>query len=145
VLPYALVRACPQCGAKNRVGAKHLTANARCGSCKTPIGPVSAPLDVDAAAFDEIVASTGQPILVDFWAEWCGPCKMAAPEVHRLAQEMAGRAIVLKVDSDAHPDLSARYRVQAIPNFVVLRNGRVVTQHPGLAPRQQMRQWLENA
>jgi thioredoxin 2 len=144
-LPYALVRSCPQCGAKNRVGAKHLAANARCGSCKTTLGPVSVPLDVDSAAFNEIVASTDQPVLVDFWAEWCGPCKIAAPEVHRLAQEMAGRAIVLKVDSDAHPDLSARYRVQAIPNFVVLRHGRVVTQHPGVAPRQQMRQWLENA
>jgi thioredoxin 2 len=122
-----------------------LTANARCGSCKTPLGPVAAPLDVDAAEFDEIVASTDQPILVDFWAEWCGPCKMAAPEVHRLAEDMAGRAIVLKVDSDAHPDLSARFRVQAIPNFVVIRHGRVVAQHPGLAPRGQMRQWLENA
>jgi thioredoxin 2 len=105
---------------------------------------VATPLDVDAAAFDEIVASADHPILVDFWAEWCGPCKMAAPEVHRLAHEMAGRAIILKVDSDAHPDLSARYRVQAIPNFVVIRNGRVVAQHPGLASRSQMRQWLEH-
>jgi thioredoxin 2 len=145
VVPYSLVRACPQCGAKNRVGAKHLAANARCGSCKTMIGPVSAPLDVDAAAFDEIVAAAQEPILVDFWAAWCGPCKMAAPDVHRLAEEMAGRAIVLKVDSDAHPDLSARYRVQAIPNFVVIRNGRLVAQHPGLSSRAQMRQWLENA
>jgi thioredoxin 2 len=127
------------------VGARHLTANARCGSCKTPIGPVSIPIDVDEAAFDEIVAAADQPILVDFWAAWCGPCKMAAPEVHRLAQEMTGRALVLKVDTDAHPGLGARYRVQGIPNFVVLKKGRVVTQHPGLAPRGQMRQWLEQA
>ena len=143
-MSYALIRACSNCGAKNRVGARHLTANARCGSCKTPLGPVATPIDVDRAAFDEIVSTAEQPILVDFWADWCGPCKMAAPEVHRLAEEMAGRAIVLKVDSDAHPDLSARYRVQAIPNFVVLKKGRVVAQHPGLAPRAQMRQWLES-
>ena len=144
-MSYALVRACPSCGANNRVGAMHLTANARCGSCKTPIGPVSTPLDVDVASFDEIVALARRPILVDFWAEWCGPCKMAAPEVHRLAEEVAGRAIVLKVDTDAYPELGARYRVQAIPNFVVIKDGRVVMQHPGLAPRVQMRQWLEGA
>ena len=142
-MSYVLVRACPNCGAKNRVGARHLTANARCGSCKSSIGPVSAPIDVDGAAFDEIVTVAEMPILVDFWAAWCGPCKAAAPEVHRLAQEVAGRALVLKVDTDAHPELGARYRVQAIPNFVVLKNGRVVTQHPGLAPRAQMKQWLE--
>lgn len=144
-MAYGLVRACPNCGAKNRVGARHLTANARCGSCKTPLGPVAAPLDVDPAAFDEIVSSASQPILVDFWADWCGPCKMAAPEVHRLAEEMAGRAIVLKVDTDAYPELGARYRVQAIPNFVVIRDGRLVMQRPGLAPRAAMRQWLEGA
>jgi thioredoxin 2 len=144
-MSYSLVRSCPTCGARNRVGARHLTSNARCGSCKTPLGPVAAPLDVDTAAFDEIIAAAEVPILVDFWAEWCGPCRMAAPEVHRLAEEVAGRALVLKVDTDAHPDLGARYRVQAIPNFVVVRRGRAVAQHPGLAPRSQMRQWLESA
>ena len=144
-MAYALVRVCPKCDRKNRVGARHLAAYARCGACKTPIGPVSEPLDVDRAAFDEIVAAVEQPILVDFWAEWCGPCKVAAPEVHMLAQEMAGRAVVLKVDTEKHPELGARYRVQAIPNFVVLKNGRTVAQHPGLARRTQMRQWLEQA
>ena len=144
-MSFSLIRSCPTCGAKNRVGARHLTANARCGSCKTGLGPVAAPLEVDTAAFDEIIAAADVPILVDFWAEWCGPCRMAAPEVHRLAEEVAGRALVLKVDTDAHPELGARYRVQAIPNFVVIRHGRVVTQHPGLAPRSQMRQWLDGA
>jgi thioredoxin 2 len=85
------------------------------------------------------------PVLVDFWAAWCGPCRVAAPEVHRLAGEMAGRAVVLKVDTDAHPELGARYRVQAIPNFLVLKDGRVVGQYPGVVPRSQMRQWLERA
>jgi thioredoxin 2 len=144
-MSYSLVRSCPNCGARNRVGPRHLTANARCGSCKTALGPVNTPLDVDTAAFDEIIAAADAPILVDFWAEWCGPCRMAAPEVHRLAEEVAGRALVLKVDTDAHPELGARYRVQAIPNFVIIRHGRAVAQHPGVAPRRQMREWLEAA
>jgi thioredoxin 2 len=81
--------------------------------------------------------------MVDFWASWCGPCKMAAPEVQQLAREMEGRALVLKVDTEAHPALAARFGVQSIPNFVVLRDGKAVFQRAGLALRAEMRRWLE--
>jgi thioredoxin 2 len=107
--------------------------------------PVSEPVEVDASAFDQIVAEARVPVLVDFWASWCGPCKMAAPEVHQLAREMEGRALVLKVDTEAHPALAARFRVQSIPNFVVLRGGQAVLQRAGLAPRTEMRRWLESS
>ena len=100
---------------------------------------------MDALAFDEIVQQTRVPVLVDFWAAWCGPCRSAAPEVHALANEMAGRALVLKVDTERHPDLARRFRVQGIPNFLVLRDGKMILQQPGLVPRQQMKQWLESA
>ena len=85
------------------------------------------------------------PILVDFWAAWCGPCRMAAPHVKQVAQQMAGRALVLKVDTDQHPDLAARYQVNGIPHFVVLSNGQVHSAESGLVGAPQMVRWLEAA
>lgn len=140
-----MLRQCTSCGARNRVPAGRLADTGRCGSCKAPLPPVAEPLPVDPAAFDEIVREAGVPVLVDFWASWCGPCRIAAPEVSALAREMAGRAVVLKVDTEQYPELAARFRVQGIPNFAVFRNGRLVFQQAGVVPRAQMRRWLEQA
>lgn len=115
----------------------------KCGKCKEALGPLSEPVDVNEADFDGIVGEAGVPVLVDFWAEWCGPCRMVAPEVKALAAEMAGKAIVLKVDSDRNPGLSLRYQVQSIPNLLVFREGKLVRQQPGAVGRSVMRGWLE--
>ena len=139
----SVLRSCAKCGAANRVPARHLADTGRCGSCKQPLPPQDSPIDADAATLDEIVRGARVPILVDFWASWCGPCRMAAPEVKAVAREMTGKAIVLKVDTEAHPELAARFKVQGIPNFVVLRKGKVVQQRAGVAPRSEMRRWLQ--
>ena len=102
-------------------------------------------MEVDTAAFAEITREAKVPVLVDFWAEWCGPCKMAAPEVRELAREMAGRGLVLKVDTEANPALSAQFRIQAIPYFVLLRGGIIIAERAGVVPRAEMRRWFAMA
>ena len=147
----SVVIACSSCGASNRIPAERLASAAahsshpRCGKCKTPLPPPGEPIEVDESAFDAIVSSSKLPVLVDFWAAWCGPCRMAAPEVHQLAREMAGKALVLKVDTDAQPQLAGRYQIQSIPNFVVFAGGKPVFQRAGTAPRAEMRRWVEKA
>ena len=139
-----VIRACGHCGQKNRVPAKHLASAGRCGACKVPLPPVAEPLAADEALFEEVIQNASVPVLVDFWAEWCGPCRMVAPEVSRAASEMAGKAVVLKIDTDKYPQIAARFNVRGIPNFVVFSAGRVLIQQAGLVDHHQLEQWLSS-
>ena len=140
-----VIRTCSHCGQKNRIPSKYLASVGRCGVCKSPLPPIAEPLAVDETLFDEVVQNAPVPILVDLWAEWCGPCRAAAPEVARTAADMSGRAVVLKVDTEKHPQIAARFNVRGIPTFVVLYGGRVVMQQAGLVNHDQMEYWLRSA
>jgi thioredoxin 2 len=126
---------CPSCGKTNRLAYAALGKPTRCGHCKTtltaPAAPVEAPT---AAAFQAALQHASLPIVVDFWAPWCGPCRMVAPELEKVARTAAGEFLVVKVNTEALPDVGEHYRIRSIPTMAVFRKGREVTRSAGARP-----------
>jgi thioredoxin 2 len=124
---------CPSCGTTNRLRYDGLGRDARCPKCQTDLPRPNEPIDVNSTAdFDAVMKNSSLPIVVDFWAAWCGPCRMVAPEIRKAADHLAGRALVLKVDTDANPELSSRFGIRSIPTIGVFSNGREVNRVSGV-------------
>jgi thioredoxin 2 len=135
--PPAIV-ACTNCGKKNRVPVV-ARGVPKCAVCGTPLPWIVA---ADAQDFDGAIGAD-MPVLVDFWAAWCGPCRMITPIVERLGRELAGRLKVVELDVDAAPEIAARHGAQSIPLLVLFRDGVPVDRLVGAVPERRLREWLE--
>lgn len=133
------IRVCPRCGSKNRVPANRTADRPQCGRCHTALSSVTAaagrPVTVTDQTFRAEVEKADLPVLVDFWAPWCGPCRAVAPMLEQLAGERAGRLKIAKVNVDENPALSARFSVRSIPTLALFRGGVLIDEIRGAVPK----------
>jgi thioredoxin 2 len=135
---------CPKCGRRNRLKYEGLGKVFRCGQCQSELRPLGEPVDVHSdVVFDALISHSALPVLVDFWAPWCGPCKMVAPEIRKIAAEAARQVLVAKVNTEELPGLAGRFRVTAIPTMSIFRNGIEVGRQAGATPAHAIRKFLE--
>jgi thioredoxin 2 len=136
---------CPACGATNRLPAEKLVRGlkARCGRCKAVLHVDNAPVTVNDSTFAAEVERWPAPVLLDLWAPWCGPCRMVAPMIDKVAAEWAGRVRVAKLNVDENPVTAARFGAQSIPTMLVLKNGKEVDRMVGVQPKEEIERRLE--
>jgi len=135
---------CASCGARVRVPESRLGESSRCARCKAAITPLSKPVSVGSEQeFDALVRDSSLPVVVDFWAPWCGPCRVVAPELEKLARARQGRAIVAKVNTDELPSLGRRFAIASIPTVAVFERGRERHRVSGAMPAEQLARALE--
>ena len=141
-----LLAACGQCGQRNRLAYARLHDSFRCGKCQATLSLPGEPIDVPSAAvFAALVQSATLPVLTDFWAPWCGPCKMVAPEVAAFAASAAGRLVVTKVNTETVPALAQQFGISGIPTFVLFHSGQEAARRSGAMPAVQLGRFVEQA
>ena len=140
--PDTLNAVCSHCEAVNRIPAARRHEHPDCGRCGRALFP-GTPVALATAAWDRFTERNDLPVVVDFWAKWCGPCRAMAPQFEQAAQRLAGRVQFAKVDTDAEPELAGRFGIRSIPTLVLMQGGREVRRASGAMSAAQLERWLE--
>jgi len=136
----SLIVACPACGTKNRVALARLADGAACGSCSAPLFPGRS-FALTSASFERHIGGD-VPVIVDFWADWCGPCKMMAPAFEQAAARIGPGVHLAKVDTEAEPSIASRFGIRSIPTLIAFRNGREIARQSGALSFPHLLQWI---
>ncbi|MBE7497957.1 MAG: thioredoxin [Verrucomicrobiaceae bacterium] len=138
-----IILSCPACGTANRIAYAKASQQGRCGTCKADLPLVAAPAEIsDIEAFTALVSQSPLPVVIDFWAPWCGPCQMMAPEFAKAAVQAAGEALFVKVNTDEQPQIAGQFRIQGIPAFALIRDGKLTAQTSGFQPASRLVAWM---
>ena len=132
---------CPSCGSTNRIAAGKPLIDGKCGKCHEPLFD-GQPAPVDAATFDRHITRSDVPVVVDFWADWCGPCHAMAPSFEQAARDLEPKLRFLKLDTEAEPAITARYNIRGIPNLIVFKHGKILAQQAGAMNATALKAWL---
>jgi thioredoxin 2 len=141
-----IILLCPACGTPNRIAYARAAQQGRCAICKADLPLVAEPVEMTSpTAFAALVSQSPLPIVIDFWAAWCGPCQMMAPEFAKAAAQAAGDAIFVKVNTDEQQQIASQFRIQGIPAFALIRNGKVTGQTSGFQPAARLLAWMRQS